>query len=166
MLEVVEKERRSGNGAGGAPGTEGARRATGVAGAGAIAKGVERSDREVPEKAQRRRFTPEYKLRILDEVDGCREPGAIGALLRREGLYTSNLSAWREQRRVGALSGLSPKKRGRKVRRDPQAVRVEQLEGEIRRLREELRKAHVIIDVQKKVARLLGNELPESDEES
>lgn len=165
MLAVVEKEKKSGNGVGGAPGTEGARRATGVAGAGARAKGVGRSDPEVPEKAQRRRFTPEYKLRILEEVDRCRESGEIGALLRREGLYTSNLSAWREQRRVGALGALSAKQRGRKVRRDPQAEQVERLERENGRLREELRKAHVIIDVQKKVARLLGNEVPESDEE-
>jgi transposase len=120
----------------------------------------------VVEKAQRRRFTPEYKLRILEEADGCREPGEIGALLRREGLYTSNLSAWREQRRIGTLSGLSPKKRGRRPHRDPQAKRVEQLERDNRRLREELRKAQVIIDVQKKVARLLGNEVPEIDEES
>lgn len=166
MLEVVEKVNRAGDGAGEAPGTEGARGATGVAGAGAAATGARRSNPEVAEKARRRRFTPEYKLGILEEADACEEMGEIGALLRREGLYTSNLSAWREQRRVGALSGLSPKKRGRKVRRDPQALRVEQLEREIRRLREELRKAHVIIDVQKKVARLLGNEVPESDEES
>jgi len=166
MLEVVEKVKRAGDGAGEAPGTEGARRATGVAGAGAAATGTRRLNPEVAEKAQRRRFTPEYKLRILEEADACGEMGEIGALLRREGLYTSNLSAWREQRRVGALSGLSPRKRGRKARRDPQATRFEQLEREIRRLREELRKAHVIIDVQKKVARLLGNEVPESDEES
>jgi len=160
MLAVAEKEKRNGNGVGGAPGTEGARRATGVAGAGA--KGS--SDPEVPEKAQRRRFTPEYKLRILEEADRCRESGEIGALLRREGLYTSNLSAWREQRRVGALGALS-QKRGRKARRDPQAKRVAELEREIGSLREELRKARVIIDVQKKVARLLGNNLPEIDEE-
>ena len=120
----------------------------------------------MPEKAQRRRFTPEYKLRILEEADRCREPGEIGALLRREGLYSSNLGKWREQRRIGVLSALSAKKRGRKLRRDPQAERVEKLERENRRLREELRKAHVIIEVQKKVARLLGNEMAEIDEES
>jgi len=119
----------------------------------------------VTEKAQRRRFTSEYKLRILEEADRCRELGEIGGLLRREGLYTSNLSAWREQRRVGALGALS-QKRGRKPRRDPQAQRVAELERENGRLREELRKARVIIDVQKKVARLLGNEVPEIDEES
>lgn len=164
MLSVAEKRDR--NGMRGAPGTEGARRATGGAGAGAPAKGSGKADPEVPEKAQRRRFTPEYKLRILEEADRCRETGEMGALLRREGLYTSNLSAWREQRRVGALGALSAKKRGRKLRRDPQVEQVERLEREIRRLREELRKAHVIIDVQKKVARLLGNDVSESDEES
>jgi transposase-like protein len=94
---------------------------------------------------------PEYKLRVLEEADGCREAGEIGALLRREGLYTSNLSAWREQRRVGALGALS-QKRGRKPRRDPQAQRVAELERENSRLREELRKARVIIDVQKTVS--------------
>jgi transposase len=158
--------KRAGDGVGGTPETEGARRATAVSGAGAAANGVGRSDREVPEKAQRRRFTPEYKLRILEEADACQEPGEIGALLRREGLYSSSLGKWREQRRNGALSALRAKKRGRKPRRDPQGKRVEQLERENRRLREELRKAQVIIDVQKKVARLLGNEIPEVDEES
>jgi transposase-like protein len=121
----------------------------------------------VPEKAQRRRFTAEYKLGVIEEAERCRDAEAIGALLRREGLYTSHLSAWRAQRRARALEGLSAKKRGPKVRRDPQARRIEQLEREVERLREELRKAHVIIDVQKKVARLLGNaEAAESEEPS
>lgn len=163
---MAEKVKRAGDDAGGAPGTEGARRASGVSGAGAAANGVGRSGSEVPEKAERRRFTPEYKLRILEEADACREPGETGALLRREGLYSSHLGKWRELRRNGALSALRAKKRGRKLRRDPQGKRVEQLERENRRLREELRKAQVIIDVQKKVARLLGNEIPEIDEES
>jgi transposase-like protein len=96
-------------------------------------------------------------LGIVEAADACREPGEVGALLRREGLYTSHLSIWRQQRREGALDGLSPNKRGRKPRRPAEAKRIEQLEGENRRLREELRKAHVIIDVQKKVSRLLGN---------
>jgi transposase-like protein len=121
----------------------------------------------VPEKAQRRRFTAEYKLGILDEADACQGSGQIGALLRREGLYTSHLSTWRQQRRAGALNGLGPKKRGRKLRRDPQAERIGQLERQVERLSEELRKAHVIIDVQKKIARLLGDEeAGESEERS
>ncbi len=139
------------------PVTEGARRATGGTGTGSPARGGRRADSEVPEKAQRRRFTAEYKLGIVEAADACREAGEIGALLRREGLYTSHLSTWRRQRRTGALNGLGPKKRGRKVRRDPQAERIAQLERQVERLSEELRKAHVIIDVQKKVARLLGD---------
>lgn len=144
--------------------TEGARRATGVASASAPT-GVTVRDGEVAEKAQRRRFSEEYKLRIVEEADACRDPGSIGALLRREGLYTSHLSTWRQQRRAGALNGLRAKKRGRKVRRDPQADRIAQLERQVQRLRDELHKAHVIIDVQKKVARLLGEEDPTEHEE-
>jgi len=146
---VAKTGRRAGGSGGKAPGTEGARRATGVAGGGA-APGEARRDPEVPERAQRRRFTAEYKLAMLDAADACREPGEVGALLRREGLYTSHLSVWRQQRREGALDGLSPNKRGRKLRRTAEARQVEQLEREVKGLREELRKAHVIIDVQKK----------------
>ena len=148
-----------------APETEGARRATGVSGAARPASGVP-TDPEVPEKAQRRRFTAEYKLGIVEAAEACREPGDVSALLRREGLYSSHLSTWRQQQRAGALNGLSPRKRGRKLRRDPQAERIAHLEREIGRLREELRKAHVIIDVQKKVARLLDGVAAESAEQS
>ena len=82
-------------------------------------------DPEVPSKARRRRFTAKYKLEILEEAEQCSEPGEIGALLRREGLYSSHLSKWRDQREAGALAGLEPKKRGRKPRpHDPQAQRV------------------------------------------
>jgi transposase-like protein len=120
----------------------------------------------VPEKAQRRRFTAEYKLGIVEAADACRGAGEVGALLRREGLYSSHLSTWREQQRAGALNGLSPRKRGRKLRRDPQAERVAKLERAVERLSEELRKAHVIIDVQKKMARLLDGAATESEERS
>ena len=163
MLEVAERTNEGKDGGAGAPGTEGARRATGVAGASGTTRDG-RANPEVPEKAQRRRYTAEYKLGILEAVDACREQGQIGALLRREGLYSSLLSTWREQRRSGALRGLSPRKRGRKLRRGPEARRIEQLEGELKRLREELRQAHLIIDVQKKVARLLGNPIEGNDE--
>jgi len=156
MLEVAEKERR-GKVGDGAVGTEGARRATGVSTAAA-------PEPEVPEKAQRRRYSAEYKLGILEAADACKEPGEIGALLRREGLYSSLLSTWREQRWSGALRGLSARKRGRKLQRSPEAKRIEQLENELKRLREELRQAHLIIDVQKKVARLLGNPIEDDDE--
>ncbi len=113
---------------------------------------------EVPAKARRRHFTAKYKLRILKEVDQCTELGDIGAVLRREGLYSSHLSKWREQRDAGALAGLTPKKRGRKARPvDPQAQRVAELERENARLRDKLEKAETIIEVQKKLSQLLAS---------
>jgi len=116
-------------------------------------------DPEVPEKARRRRFTATYKLKILEEADRCSESGEIGALLRREGLYSSLLSKWREQREAGVLAGLTPKKRGRKPKPvDRQSARVTELERENARLREQLEKAHTIIDVQKKLSQLLSNQ--------
>ena len=148
----------------GALATEGARRATGVAGAGAVTAGVQRPDPEVAAKAQRRRFSPEYKLRIIEEADACREAGEIGALLRREGLYTSHLSIWREQRRAGALTVMA-QPRGRKAKQSPLEKRLAQVERENTRLREELRQAHVIIAVQKKLSGLLGIALPEASED-
>ncbi len=120
-------------------------------------------DPEVPEKARRRKFTAAYKLDILAQADACSEPGEIGALLRREGLYSSLLAKWRSQRAAGALAALSPKKRGRKPRRvDPQAKRVVQLERENARLREKLEKAEIIIEVQKKLSQLLESAEAES----
>lgn len=154
---------RDGGGSGSAPGTEGARRATGVAGA-AAPPATDPRDPEVPAKAQRRRFTAEYKRQVLAEADACREAGEIGALLRREGLYTSHLSAWRQQREAGALAGLAGRPRGRKAVTHPLAKRLVVVERENARLREELRKAHIIIDVQKKVSRLLG--IAPSDDEA
>ena len=115
-------------------------------------------DPEVPEKARRRRFTAQYKLGILEEVERCTQPGEVGAILRREGLYSSHLSKWRQQREAGALAGLTPKKRGRKPRPvDPQAHRVAELERENARLREKLEKAETIIEVQKKLSQLLAS---------
>ena len=119
-------------------------------------------DPEVPAKARRRRFTAKYKLEILNEVEGCTQPGEIGKVLRREGLYSSHLSKWRAQREAGALAGLRPKKRGRKPRPvDPQAQRVAQLERENARLRDQLAKAETIIGVQKKLSQLLETREPE-----
>ena len=103
----------------------------------------------------RRRFTAAYKLRIVEEADGCTEPGEIGRLLRREGLYTSHLTAWRKAARSGSLRALS-KKRGRKAKRDPLEEKGRKLEREKARLESELHKAHLIIDVQGKVVGLLG----------
>ncbi len=109
-------------------------------------------DVEVPEKAVRRRYSAAYKLRILEEADACREnAGELGALLRREGLYSSHLNTWRRQRREGTLAGLSPKKRGRKSRGpDEQAQRFKELEKENKRLRRRLHQAETILDIPKK----------------
>ena len=112
-------------------------------------------DPEVVDKPSRRRFSPAYKLRILEEVDRCTEAGDIGRILRREGLYSSSLAAWRKAARNGSLTALS-KKRGRKPERNPLDEKVRKLERRNARLEEELRKAHLIIDVQGKVAGLLG----------
>jgi transposase-like protein len=112
---------------------------------------------EVPDKAVRRRFTAEYKLRILNEADACTDPGSLGALLRREGLYASNLNTWRHQRERGILTGLTPRKRGRKESvRNPLVAENEKLRKENDRLISRLRQAEIIIDVQKKVSQILG----------
>ena len=114
-------------------------------------------DPEVAEKKARRKFTAKYKLQILREADECTEPGRLGALLRREGLYSSNLSIWRRQREEGLLDALSPRKRGRKEKeKNPLAPKVAQLERENERLRKKLKKAETIIDVQKKISEILG----------
>ena len=112
---------------------------------------------EVLEKPVRRRFTVEYKARILAEADACTEMGQLGELLRREGLYSSHLSTWRKQRDQGALAGLTPKRRGRKAKpRNPLAEENERLRRENERLQEKLRQAELIIDVQKKVSEMLN----------
>lgn len=125
-------------------------------------------DPEVAEKPKRRRFTAEYKLRILKEADACQEPGEVGALLRREGLYSSHLSSWRAQRRDGTLSALKPKKRGRKPKKvTPEAKRVAELERQLKaverekaRLEAKLKRADLMLDLQKKAHEILGIELP------
>lgn len=128
-------------------------------------------DPEVLEKPRRRSFTAEYKLRVLREADAAKasgDAGAIGELLRREGLYSSHLVVWRKQRESGELAGLTPAKRGRKPtkRRDPLALEVERLRRENARLQDELRKSAIVIDVQKKVAMLLGIPLATPPEET
>lgn len=114
-------------------------------------------DSRVMEKARRRRFTGSYKLELLRQADACTAPGELGALLRREGLYSSHLVTWRRQREAGALAALAPKKRGRKSRpANPLAARVDELERENRRLRDKLHQAETIIEVQKKLSVVLG----------
>ena len=112
---------------------------------------------EVTPKAKRRRFSAQYKLRILEETDRCTQPGQIGALLRREGLYSSNLTSWRRQRDQGQIGALSPKKRGPKPVPDATMVReLTKLREQNQRLEQKLKKAELIIEVQKKVSALLG----------
>ena len=122
-------------------------------------------DPEVPAKAARRRFTADDKRRILKLADACTEPGSLGALLRQEGLYSTNLATWRRQRDAGTLSALTPKKRGRKATgRDPLLIENEKLRKENARLTMRLRHTELIIDVQKKVSQMLGIPLATSEE--
>ena len=125
----------------------------------------ERPDPEVPAKARRRRFSAQYKKKILDEADVCKgKSGGIGALLRREGLYSSHLTTWRKQREKGELDGLAPKKRGRKAKPiNPLARRVRELESETRRLQKQLDKAETIISFQKKLSEILGISLDQKE---
>ena len=118
---------------------------------------VERPDPEVLEKPVRRKFTAAYKLEIVEAAERCTELGQIGILLRREGLYSSQLSTWRNQRQQGQLQALSDNKRGRKAT-IPQPVQkeLEQLRRENQRLRRKMQQAELIIDIQKKASQLLG----------
>jgi transposase-like protein len=123
---------------------------------------LNRPDPEVVVKAQRRHFTAEYKRRILQEADACTQHGEVGALLRREGLYSSHLNTWRHQRQRGELQGLTAAKRGRKA--DPQAAEIVRLQRETERLTAQLARAELIIEVQKKVSQLLGLPAMPNDE--
>jgi transposase-like protein len=115
---------------------------------------------EVLAKATRRRFSAEYKLKVLREAEACTEAGAIGALLRREGLYSSNLTTWRGQRERGELLGLTPKKRGPVPKaKNPLAPKVAALEREMTRYKARAERAEALVELQKKVAEFLGIEL-------
>jgi transposase-like protein len=153
-------------------GTEGGRSPTGVPpdtaaaalGLPAAGNGKLIPDPAVLEKPVRRRFTAEYKLRILHEADRLTASGQLGALLRREGLYSSLLSTWRQQRAEGTLAGLTPKRRGRKATPDaPLIAENQRLKRETQRLAAKLRQAETIIEVQKKLSEMLGIPLPLSD---
>jgi transposase len=155
----------------GVAGTEGGRRPTGVPATPAASRspgaGLPVPDPEVLEKPARRRFTAEYKRRILEEADRLTAAGELGALLRREGLYSSHLSTWRKQREEGMLDGLAPKKRGRKPKRkDPLVEENQRLRRENARLAARLKQAETIIEVQKKLSTMLGIPLltPEKSE--
>lgn len=110
---------------------------------------------EVPAKPSKRLFTAEYKRRLLDEVDAS-QPGEIGVILRREGLYSSHLTTWRRQRETGELGANARSKKGR-PQNDPLVAEVERLRRETERLSEKLRKAELIIEVQKKMAHLFDS---------
>jgi transposase-like protein len=119
-------------------------------------------DPEVVARPKRRQFTAEYKLRILREADACREPGEIGALLRREGLYSSHLVQWRRQREEAAQTQLRSRKRGPKAKmQDP---RVKQLERENARLKRQLDRVALLLDIQKKAGAILGIPLKNFDD--
>src|SRR5213594_2750266 len=150
----------------GAAETEGARRATGGSADAPPAAGPSGSapDPEVSDKPKRRRFTAEYKRKILKQADACR-PGELGALLRREGVYSSSLNTWRAARDRGEIAGLSPKKRGPKGSApDPRDRELAAKDREIARLSARVERAEAIIGLQKKVSEILGIRLPESDD--
>ena len=120
---------------------------------------------EVLERPRRRRFTAEYKLQILELADACKGTGERGALMRREGLYSSHLTEWRRARRAGDLSALSPKKRGPAAKeRNEHDEKVAALEAEMQRWKRRAERAEGLVEVQKKVAELLGRELPDESE--
>jgi transposase-like protein len=135
---------------------EGARRATGKDPAETPVTPTQIPNPEVETKAVRRRFSAKYKRSVLEQADRCTNHGDIGALLRREGLYSSHLTNWRRQREEGALGGLAPRKRGRKP--DPATAErrvIAKLSKENERLRGQLKKAQTIIEVQKKLSEIL-----------
>src|SRR3990172_3255525 len=154
-MEAVEREEIET-----AAATERARRASGVGaggGASAAPRPAPAREVEVVAQAERRRFTAEYKRRIVREADRCTKPGEIGALLRREGLYSSLLTTWRAARDRGGLHGLSPRKRGPKVAPpDPRDRKITELEREVGRQSKRAERAEALVDVQKKLAALLG----------
>ena len=126
--------------------------------------GLSPSEVEVMAKAVRRRYTAEYKLRILREAEVSSGRGELGALLRREGLYSSNLTAWRKQREQGKLEGLSRKRGPAPKPRNPLADRVRALERENARLKARAERAEGLVEIQKKVSEILGIELKHNGE--
>lgn len=139
------------------PALQGARRATGDAGNSSVPDAPREADAQVVARARRRHFTNADKRRILQAADRCTQPGEIGALMRREGVYSSSLSTWRRQREAADLGALAPHKRGPKAdagRADAQQIA--QLTRERDKLKGQLEKANLVIAVQKKVGALLA----------
>ena len=124
-----------------------------------------RTDPEVVPKATRRRWSAAEKLRVLHEADACTQSGQIGALLRREGIYSSQLHTWRRLRSQGQLQALSPQQRGPKPTATPADDELTVLRRENARLQAKLVRAETIIEVQKKVSQLLGIPTPETPSE-
>jgi transposase len=122
-----------------------------------------RPNPEVLARAKRRTYTGEYKQKVLAEADAARESGEIGAVLRRHGLYSSHLTKWRQERKSGILEGLAPQKRGPKSKANPLTAENQKLRRDNDRLTARLRKAEIVIDVQKKVAMLLGLPIAETE---
>lgn len=129
--------------------------------------GLVGQETEVSATARRRQYSAEYKRKVLAEAAACTKPGELGALLRREGLYSSNLVTWRRAQERGALSALAPKKRGPVAKEvNPLARKVTELERELRRATRRAERAEALVEVQKKVSQLLGIQLAQPDEES
>ena len=130
------------------------------ASSGTAVLGTKPPEVEVLAKATRRRFSAEYKLQVLREAEACTQPGEIGALLRREGLYSSNLTTWRAQRERGELLGLTPKRRGPAPKaKNPVVTKVAALERELTRYKARAERAEALVELQRKVSEILGIEL-------
>ena len=131
-----------------------------------MVNGIEPQETEVVAKAKRRSFTAQYKRDIFRRVDACMEPGAIGALLRKEGLFSSHLTAWRREVEQRELQALEPKKRGPKSKRgDPRDLENAALRRELAKVTARAERAEMLVDIQKKFSMLLGVELPKIDED-
>jgi transposase len=126
-------------------------------------RAAHRPNPEVLARAKRRTYTGEYKQKVLSEADAARGSGEIGAVLRRHGLYSSHLTKWRQERKSGILEGLAAQKRGPKSKTNPLTAENQKLRRDNERLADRLRKAEIVIDVQKKVAMLLGIPIAETE---
>jgi transposase len=125
---------------------------------------VQTDNTQVTASTSRRRFTAEYKLKILKEAEECNKPGMIGALLRREGLYSSRLSAWKYARERSEFEALSPQKRGRKsIVVDPKDQRISKLEAQLKKAEARAERAEALVELQKKIAALLGNPIKDDE---